>query len=72
MLGFSKVPVFLCHPVLVIGIEMFLGPVFHSVYILFLFVCTFTVGFVVISSDSVIASKLLSQCVNEKETELEI
>lgn len=40
---------------------------FHSVSILLLFVCAFTIGFGVISSDSVIASKLLNKCVNEKK-----
>jgi len=40
--------------------------VFHSVSILLLFVCAFITGFGIISSDSVIASKLLSQRINEK------
>ena len=51
---------------LVIGIEMLFRRVFHSVSILLLFVCAFITGFGIISSDSVIASKLLIQRINEK------
>jgi len=57
---------------LVIGIELLFRLVFCSVSILFLFLCALTMGLGVISSDSLIACKLLSWCVNEKETELKI
>jgi hypothetical protein len=61
------------YDLLVTGILLIFRLVFYScLSSVFVCVCVFAVCFCVISSDSAIASKLLSQCVKEQETELKI